>query len=115
MGALFISDLHLDPGRPQANDSFAAFLQRHASQAGALYILGDLFDTWIGDDEIDAPDGDPLARQVVEALAGAAGRGVRVAFMHGNRDFLIGARFGEASGARLLVDPIVDARDRSDA
>ncbi|MGD9952718.1 MAG: UDP-2,3-diacylglucosamine diphosphatase [Burkholderiales bacterium] len=106
--ALFISDLHLAPERPRTSERFFAFLREEAPRARALYVLGDLFEYWIGDDEIDAPDADPLARQVVEALAATAARGVRVAFMHGNRDFLVGARFCEASGARLLEDPSVE-------
>jgi len=106
--ALFISDLHLASERPRTSERFFAFLREEAPRARTLYVLGDLFEYWIGDDEIDAPDGDPLARQVVEALAATAALGVRVAFMHGNRDFLIGARFCEASGARLLADPAVE-------
>ena len=106
--ALFISDLHLASERPRTSERFFAFLRDEAPRARSLYVLGDLFEYWIGDDEIDAPDGDPLARQVVEALAATAAIGVRVAFMHGNRDFLIGARFCEASGARLLADPAVE-------
>ncbi|HEU4646739.1 MAG TPA: UDP-2,3-diacylglucosamine diphosphatase, partial [Burkholderiales bacterium] len=79
-----------------------------ASRAAALYILGDLFEYWIGDDELDATHGDPLARRVAAALGQLAKRGVGIAFMHGNRDFLIGRRFGAASGARLLEDPAVE-------
>lgn len=107
--ALFISDLHLASGRPQTTERFFDFLRAQAARAQALYVLGDLFEYWIGDDEIDAPDGDPLARQVVDALRDVAQLGVSVSFMHGNRDFLVGERFSEASGVRLLEDPTVES------
>jgi UDP-2,3-diacylglucosamine hydrolase len=105
---LFISDLHLSAERPSISERFFEFLHAQASRAAALYILGDLFEYWIGDDELDAVHGDPLARRVAAALGQLAKRGVGMAFMHGNRDFLIGRRFGEASGARLLEDPAVE-------
>jgi UDP-2,3-diacylglucosamine hydrolase len=105
---LFISDLHLSGERPAISERFFEFLRGPASRAAALYILGDLFEYWIGDDELDASDGDPLALRVAQALGGLARRGVSVAFMHGNRDFLVGARFCEKSGARLLEDPSVE-------
>jgi UDP-2,3-diacylglucosamine hydrolase len=103
--ALFISDLHLCAGRPGINTRFFAFLEERAARAGALYVLGDLFDYWIGDDELDAPDGDPLGRRVAEAFGRLARGGVAVRMMHGNRDFLLGARFLEIAGAGLLEDP----------
>lgn len=106
--ALLISDLHLSGERPAIGERFFGFLRERASHAAALYILGDLFEYWIGDDELDAADGDPLARRVAQALGGLARRGVSVAFMHGNRDFLVGGRFCEVSGARLLADPAVE-------
>ncbi|MGH8709536.1 MAG: UDP-2,3-diacylglucosamine diphosphatase [Burkholderiales bacterium] len=105
---LFISDLHLSGERPAINERFFEFLRTQASRAAALYVLGDLFEYWIGDDELDAAGGDPLARRVAEALGQVSQRGVPVAFMHGNRDFLVGARFCRASGARLLEDPSVE-------
>jgi UDP-2,3-diacylglucosamine hydrolase len=105
---LFISDLHLSAERPSISERFFEFLQVQGSRAAALYILGDLFEYWIGDDELDATHGDPLARRVAAALGQLAKRGVGLAFMHGNRDFLVGRRFGEASGARLLEDPAVE-------
>jgi len=105
---LFISDLHLSGERPATNERFFEFLRTQASHAAALYVLGDLFEYWIGDDELDAAGGDPLARRVADALGEVSHRGVSVAFMHGNRDFLVGQRFGEASGARLLEDPSVE-------
>jgi UDP-2,3-diacylglucosamine hydrolase len=97
--ALFISDLHLDAARPEIAAQFLEFLRRQASHAQALYILGDLFEAWIGDD-----DPDPHARQIVLALHALSARGVRCHVMHGNRDFLLGRRFCHETGARLLQD-----------
>jgi UDP-2,3-diacylglucosamine hydrolase len=96
---LFISDLHLDEARPAVTAAFERLLEGEARGADALYILGDLFETWYGDDD-DAP----LARGVVAALE-ALSRTVPVAFMRGNRDFIVGARFGAETGATLLADP----------
>ena len=106
--ALFISDLHLAPERPATSERFFEFLRAPAARAAALYVLGDLFEYWIGDDELDAAAGEPLARRVADALGELSRHGVRVAFMHGNRDFLVGRRFCAASGARLLEDPAVE-------
>jgi UDP-2,3-diacylglucosamine hydrolase len=105
---LFISDLHLSGERPAINARFFAFLREQAARASSLYVLGDLFEYWIGDEELEAADGDPLGRQVAAAFAALARQGVSIALMHGNRDFLIGQRFCEASGARLLQDPAVE-------
>jgi len=105
---LFISDLHLSGERPEISERFFEFLRTQASRAAALYVLGDLFEYWIGDDELDAAGGDPLARRVADALGELSRRGVGVAFMHGNRDFLVARRFCDASGARLLADPAVE-------
>jgi UDP-2,3-diacylglucosamine hydrolase len=105
---LFISDLHLSGERPAINQRFFAFLREQAPRAAVLYVLGDLFEYWIGDEELDAPDGDPLARKVAEAFGALSRAGVGVRLMHGNRDFLIGKRFCEVSGARLLQDPAVE-------
>jgi UDP-2,3-diacylglucosamine hydrolase len=101
LATLFISDLHLCSGRPEINCSFFGFLQREAQSAGALYILGDLFEYWAGDDDLD----DPFNATVIAALARLAGRGVPVYLMHGNRDFVIGGAFARASGVTLLPDP----------
>ena len=105
---LFISDLHLSGERPAINRRFFAFLREQAPRAAVLYVLGDLFEYWIGDEELEAADGDPLARKVAEAFGALSRGGVGVRLMHGNRDFLIGKRFCEVSGARLLQDPSVE-------
>jgi len=102
---LFISDLHLSSEQPQVSAQLFRFLTHEASGAAALYILGDLFDAWLGDDVLEAQDGDPLARDVVAALRALHDAGTPVMLMHGNRDFLLDARFAKASGTRLLEDP----------
>jgi UDP-2,3-diacylglucosamine hydrolase len=96
---LFISDLHLDAGEPRTIRRFLEFIDAEALAAQALYILGDLFEAWIGDDDDDAH-----LRPIVAALARVTGAGVPCAVMHGNRDFLLGARFCAATGCRLLGD-----------
>lgn len=96
---LFISDLHLDGERPDITAQFLEFIEREARQAQALYILGDLFEAWIGDD-----DPDPDKRRVVAALRGLTQSGVPVYFIHGNRDFLIGRKFAAETGVQLLQD-----------
>jgi UDP-2,3-diacylglucosamine hydrolase len=98
---LFISDLHLSPERPQITRQFFNFLRETAGRASALYILGDLFDAWAGDDDIV----DPLNREVVAALNAVSKNGAKVYLMHGNRDFLFGKKFAQACGAQLLLDP----------
>jgi UDP-2,3-diacylglucosamine hydrolase len=95
---LFISDLHLSPQRPQLTRLFVDFLAQRASHASELYILGDLFDAWIGDDD----DALPEVRTALRALSEA---GTGCALMHGNRDFLLGRRFARATGCRLIRDP----------
>jgi len=102
---LFISDLHLGPERPTISAAFFDFLDRDARGVAALYILGDLFDYWIGDDDL----ADPLCAQVASSLAVVARSGCAVYVMHGNRDFLIRDRFCEAAGATLVSDPTVVA------
>lgn len=97
---LFISDLHLDPERPAITELFFAFLRNRATRAEALYILGDLFEAWVGDDD-DAP----MNLAVCRALKACADAGTAVYVMHGNRDFLLGETFAEQSGATLLDDP----------
>lgn len=104
MRALFISDLHLTEERPAANERFIAFLEQTARSADALYILGDFFEYWIGDDDL----AEPFNAVVAGLLRDLAQRGVRLSLMHGNRDFLIGERFCAATGATLLQDPTVE-------
>jgi len=101
---LFISDLHLANERPVTSECFFRFLGDEALRAATLYILGDLFEYWIGDDELSAP-GDRLARRVARGLRQLSDSGVAVHLMHGNRDFLLGTEFCAASGAKLLDDP----------
>ena len=98
----FISDLHLDPARTAVIDGFIDWIGRQAGHAEALYILGDLFEVWIGDD-----DTSPLCRQVSDALRHCAESGTPVTLMHGNRDFLIGEKFLHDSACQLLADPAV--------
>lgn len=102
MTTLFISDLHLDPESPEITRQFLAFLGGEARSADALYVLGDLFEVWLGDD-----DPDPLARDIVAALRRFTDSGVPCYVLHGNRDFLIGRRFCEETGATLLDDGVV--------
>ena len=97
---LFVSDVHLDSERPELTGRFLDFLERQASRAGKLYILGDLFEYWIGD---DCP-GD-LGETIAAALTSLADSGVPVYFMHGNRDFLLGPDYAAAAGMELLDDP----------
>lgn len=98
MSTLLISDLHLNAQQPEITAQFLAFLERVAAHADALYILGDLFEYWAGDDDL----GDPLNRTVTAALGRL--RHTKRYFLHGNRDFLIGAKFAEACGVQLLSD-----------
>ena len=99
---LFISDLHLDAAHPGIARQFLAFLDGEAREAAALYILGDLFEVWVGDD-----DPDPASREIVAALRRLTDGGVPCFVMHGNRDFLLGERFCRETGARLLEDGTV--------
>jgi UDP-2,3-diacylglucosamine hydrolase len=102
MPALFISDLHLCEARPAIAALFFDFLQsRVRNRVEDLYILGDLFEYWIGDEDLEIP----FNRDVAAAIRGVAGAGTRVHLMHGNRDFLLGADFCRVSGATLLADP----------
>ncbi|RMF99145.1 MAG: UDP-2,3-diacylglucosamine diphosphatase [Gammaproteobacteria bacterium] len=104
MYPLFVSDLHLDDGRPELTAAFLAFLSGEAREAAELYILGDLFELWLGDDAAS-----PSAREVMAALRAFTDAGHRCRFLHGNRDFLIGAEFARVTGIELLPGPqIVD-------
>lgn len=100
MATLFISDLHLDPSRPAICECFFDLLKQQGGKAEALYILGDLFDAWIGDDNPE-----PLWRQITQALSECVSAGTPIYLMHGNRDFLIGKRFLQQSACELLDDP----------
>ena len=99
--SLFISDLHLCPSRPQITAEFIAFLETKAPAAEALYILGDLFEYWAGDEDVD----DAHHRDIVLALGTLAVTGTQIFFMHGNRDFLLGLEFAKAAGLTILPDP----------
>ena len=101
--SLFISDLHLDPARPRATAAFLRFLAKEARRADRLFILGDLFEFWIGDDSDE-----PLAEEVLGALGEYTATGRECLVMRGNRDFLLGARFARRTGTRLLADPVVE-------
>ncbi|WP_150599038.1 UDP-2,3-diacylglucosamine diphosphatase [Pandoraea fibrosis] len=123
--ALFISDLHLSPALPRTVQVFEDFLRGPARAASVLFILGDLFEYWIGDDMLDVdtpastnvdPDTttpaatEPLgafARRMTAAMAELSASGVPIAVMRGNRDFLLGERFARAAGAVMLDDPCV--------
>ena len=101
---LFISDLHLDPSRPRATAAFLSSSGSDALRAERLYILGDLFEFWIGDDEDDFH-----STEVLDSPAPSTPSGGRRCFvMRGNRDFLLGGRFESRTGARLLADPTVE-------
>ena len=100
MTTLFISDLHLHESRPAVTQAFYQFLDNRASGAEALYILGDFFDAWIGDDD-DAP----LNAEVAQHLRQLSDQGTGIYMMHGNRDFLLGENFAKTAGATLIADP----------
>lgn len=100
MKRLFISDLHLDESRPDITRAFLEFMDRQASRAEELYILGDFFESWIGDD-----DSSGLIEQVRAALKSCSEAGTQVFFMPGNRDFLLGETFCQSCGISLLDDP----------
>ena len=103
MATLFISDLHLSGERPQITETFLQFLQTDARQAQALYILGDLFEYWIGDEAMAHPD----HAAVIENLKSLTATGIPVYIMVGNRDFLIGDNFAHETGCRMIPDPVV--------
>lgn len=99
---LFISDLHLEPDRPDMTQCLLNFLKQQAPQADALYILGDFFEVWIGDDQKST-----FHETIIAALRQLTAFGFPVYFMHGNRDFLIGERFMKATGCHFLTDPTI--------
>lgn len=102
MASLFIADLHLEPERPAITASFVRFLDTEARGADALYILGDLFEAWVGDD--DPSEAGAIVASHLRALTDA---GVPAYFIRGNRDFLLGASYARRCGMRLLPDPAV--------
>jgi UDP-2,3-diacylglucosamine hydrolase len=103
---LFISDLHLDEARPAITELFLRFLRDEAQQADSLFILGDLFEAWVGD---DAPGA--LGNDVARALSACSRAGTALYFIRGNRDFLIDAGYARQCGLQLLPDPCVLALD----
>ena len=103
MSTFFISDLHLSEQRPNIVALFLKFLGSEAKEAEALYILGDLFEYWIGDEVGSLPQVKP----VLDALRSLTDSGVPVYIMHGNRDFLLGKQFASATGCQLINDPVV--------
>ena len=103
---VFVSDVHLDAAAPEAQQQFLEFLRTHAAGARALYILGDLFEAWVGDDDAG---GERAA--VLEALRELTASGVACFLLHGNRDFLIGEDFCRKTGCQLLPDPVIAQLD----
>lgn len=99
---LIISDLHLDASRPAIAEAFFTFLNERARPANSLYILGDLFEMWVGDD-----DDDPTIQAIKNSLRELVDSGTEVNFIHGNRDFLIGRQFSEQTGVKLLAESCV--------
>lgn len=101
----FIADLHLSAQTPEINQRFLRYLEEEARQVGQLFILGDLFEAWPGDDAIDDPEDGGFASNIVDALRRLVEAGISLSVMHGNRDFLLGQTFADRCGARLLPDP----------
>ena len=102
MSTIFLSDLHLDPRRPEATNTFLTFLAQAPKELDALYILGDLFEAWIGDDVRT-----PMAEAVADGLNALSHRQTRLYFLPGNRDFLVGPAYAARAGFELLPDPCV--------
>lgn len=102
MTTLFISDLHLDSSRPAITELFGQFVRREGKSASALYLLGDLFEAWVGDD-----DPSEVGAYVASTLLEVADGGVPVYFIRGNRDFLVGQDYAAHAGFRILPDPAV--------
>lgn len=101
--ALFISDLHLSPSQPRTTQAFFSFLQQHAAQAKELFILGDLFESWAGDDDLC----DPYNKSVADAMRALREHDVKIFWIAGNRDFLVGTTFADATGMTLLPDSFI--------
>lgn len=107
--ALFISDLHLQAAHPRTAEAFFAFLAERAVHAERLYLLGDIFEYWAGDDDL----AEPFHQQVIQAIRAVSAAGTAVYWLAGNRDFLVGPGFAEAAGLSLLEEPhIVTAGGR---
>jgi UDP-2,3-diacylglucosamine hydrolase len=102
LARLFASDLHLDSSAPEAIEQFLAFIRDYAADAEALYLLGDVFEAWVGDDENERDK-----TRVCEGLRALTSSGVPCFFLHGNRDFLLGREFCSRTGGTLLPDPVV--------
>lgn len=102
MNTLFISDLHLTPSRPDITECFVRFMREEAIHADALYVLGDLFEFWIGDDDTSS-----FAHQIRNEFKQLVDHGVPCYFSHGNRDFLVGKRFSKQTGVQLLEEEAV--------
>lgn len=100
--AVFISDLHLSPGKPEITERFTRFVHWAAENVHTVYILGDFFHVWAGDDSLN-----PWSESIALLLSHLASKGVQVNYMHGNRDFLLGKRFAERSLIQILPDPSV--------
>ena len=98
---LFIADLHLAATEPATTETFFRFARDFAPHADALYVVGDLFDYWVGDDSL----GEPFNQAIVRAFADISGKGTALFFMHGNRDFLLAESFAAACGGSLIPDP----------
>ena len=103
MVALFVSDLHLSPDTPNTLAAFFSFLQNEAVHATQLYLLGDLFEYWPGDDDVDSP----FPQQVCQALKRVSDKGTKIFWLSGNRDFLVGPAFAAAAGLTLVNEPHV--------
>lgn len=101
--ALFVSDLHLQAAMPRTTQAFFDFLHRHASKTRQLYLLGDIFEAWAGDDDMT----DAYNQQVVSKLKQLSDDGIAIFWMAGNRDFLVGREFAATTGITLLPDPFV--------
>ena len=101
--ALLISDLHLQPSHPETCAAFFAFLQERAMASTALYLLGDLFEYWAGDDDLS----DPFQQTIAQAIRAVSDTGVAVYWIAGNRDFLVGTDFAATCGLTLLAEPHV--------
>lgn len=101
--ALFVSDVHLNEAIPKTTLAFLHFLRHTAVHAKQLYLLGDLFEYWAGDDDCD----DPYHKVVIEALKNLSNKGVKLFWIAGNRDFLVGSGFSRRTGIQLLADPSI--------